>query len=707
MMRKLLGRSVKKSMGRFLAIMIITMLGAAFFGGLMATEPAFIKTAQHFTEEYNLYDFRILSTYGIDEEDVAKVAALEETQTAVGSVYYDAIVETSDGELIVRVHSITEGVNELMLVEGRMPESTDECVIDSQYFTGAEIGDVITFSDENEEDTLKTLPGSYTVVGKVFSPLYMNTERGTTSIGNGKLASFMYVLPESLDFEYYTEMYISLQGEWEIYSDEYNAYVDALESLFEETATVTVYARYNDIVTDAEEELLDGERDYADGEQELLDGEQELLDGEQELEEQKAEGEQELAKAWAEIEDGRAQIWPARQELLDAEEELAVAKAQYEEGLAEYKEGFAEYEEGLEQALAGYDELINGESSLSAGWSQLQSAAAQLNEAWAQLEEGKAELDALEEIYDLCVSVRSYLDENPDILDILEYLESSEDGTVDLDTLLDMITDEELREALQEAFGQLQEQNGAETNSQLAVSVDEIRSWLEENLGDELNEILDFDLDVDSALSELLELFESEESGADVDSLLAIIELIGTEGLLGTIDSIIEQYESGLSAYESGLASYYEGKAAYEQGLAEYYAGESQLKSGWTEYFAGMQLLEEAKAQLEEAWTQLEDARAQIEDGEQQIADGWQQLRDAIQELLDGETAYEDGVEEFNELIAEAEEKLKEARQELDDGWAELMEARQELDDGWAELNDLEEPEIYILGRDTLVGYVC
>ncbi|MCD8327227.1 MAG: ABC transporter permease [Lachnospiraceae bacterium] len=802
MMRKLLGRSIQKSMGRFLAIMIITMLGAAFFGGLMATEPAFIKTAQHFTNEYNLYDFRILSTYGIDDEDIEKVAELEATEAAVGSVYYDAIVETSEGELIVRIHSITEGVNELMLEEGRMPVSADECVIDSVYFTGVEIGDVITFSDQNEEDTLEALPESYTVVGKVFSPLYMNTERGTTSIGNGKLTSFMYVLPESLDFEYYTEMYIALKGEWEIYSDEYNDYVDELESIFKETANVTVYARYSDIVSDAEQELLDGEQDYADGEQELIDGEQELSDGEQELADQKADGERELAEAWAEIEDGRAQILSARQELLDGEAELADAKAQYEEGLAEYEEGLAEYEDGLAQAAEGYDELIAGESELASGWAQLQSASAQLDDAWAQLEAGRIELEESEEIYNLCVEVRAYLEENPDILDILEYLENSEDGTTDLDTLLGMISDEELRSALEEALEQLRDQSGDDEEGDgsggdsgtgedgtgdgtdgdgendgtgdgsgdsgegtgdsgtgddsgegtgdcgtgddssedtgdsstgdggsgdagsgdsgtgdnsgddggtdtgddgTQPSADDILSWLEENLGEYLDEYLNGETELD--LAEILELLGLDES--EIDTILAAIEELGTDDLLSALDSVIEQYESGLASYESGLASYYDGLASYEQGLAEYYDGASQLESGWAEYYDGLAQLEDARVQLEDAWQQLEDARVQIEDGEQEILDGWEQLRDAIQELLDGEIAYEVGVEEFNTLIAEAEEKLADARAELDDGWNELADARAELADGWAELLDLEEPEVYILGRDTLVGYVC
>ncbi len=738
MMNKLLGRSIKNSLGRFLAIMIITMLGSAFFGGLMATQPAFLKTAQNFTDEYNLYDFRILSTYGIDEDDIAAVAALKDTQTASGSVYYDAIANTPGGEMVIRILSITEGVNDLMLVEGRMPENENECVIDSNYFTDTEIGDVITFSEENEEDTLEALQESYTVVGKVFSPLYMNTERGTTSIGNGKLTSFMYVLEESLDFEYYTEVYIALKEDWEIYSDEYNDYVDSLEEIFEDTATVTVYARYSDIVSEAEEELLEGEQDYADGEQELLDGEQEYADGVQELADEKADGEQELADAWAEIEDGRAQILSARQELLDAEETLADAKAQYEEGLAEYYEGLAEYEDGVAQAAAGYEELVAAEVELSSAWEQLQAAQTQLADAWTQLEEGKAQLDESEEIYNLCVSVRDYLNENPDITDILEYLESSGDGTVDLDVLLGMISNEELRDALQDVFSQLQDMvegttdsgddesadseadgddsdddtygdaeadSGTDTGSdtgtagdtQTNVSVDDILNWLEENLGDYLDAQMD--------LSELYAFLGIEESG--IDSLVEILEQIGTDGLLDTLDSVIEQYESGLASYESGLASYYEGVASYEAGLQEYYDGVSQVEAGWAEYYDGLSQLEEARVQLEDAWAQLQDAAQQIADGEQEIADGWAELADAIQELIDGEAEYEDGLEEFYRLLAEAEQELADARAELDDGWAELKDARTELDDGWAELYDLEEPEVYIYGREILTGYVC
>ncbi|MCD8380421.1 MAG: FtsX-like permease family protein, partial [Lachnospiraceae bacterium] len=403
---------------------------------------------------------------------------------------------------------------------------------------------------------------------------------------------------------------------------------------------------------------------------------------------------------------------------------------------------------------------------------------AQLDDAWAQLEEGKAQLEESEENYNLCVSVLTFLDENPDIADILEYLEGSEDGTVDLDTLLAMISDEELRDALQEAFGQLQDRiegetdsdgesdqdadgrgegktedssdadsgmdneagensgsddgtdadevgggtdsgddtgsdagtgegtgngteagDGADSDTQTDVLVEDILDWLETNLGDYLDQYTHIDI------PELFALLGLEES--EIDSLSELVGQVGTDGLLDTIASIIEQYEQGLAEYESGLAAYYEGVAAYEQGLTEYYDGASQIESGWAEYYDGLNQLEEARVQMEEARVQLEDAAQQIADGEEEIADGWVELRDAIQELIDGEAEYEEGLEEFYTLLAEAEQELADARAELDDGWAELADARAELDDGWAEFQDLEEPEIYIYGREILTGYVC
>ena len=64
----------------------------------------------------------------------------------------------------------------------------------------------------------------FTVVGTVNSPLYINFERGTTTLGNGKIAGFVYVSPEAFDSECYTDVYVKFDRKFDMYADEYEDY---------------------------------------------------------------------------------------------------------------------------------------------------------------------------------------------------------------------------------------------------------------------------------------------------------------------------------------------------------------------------------------------------------------------------------------------------------------------------------------------------
>ncbi len=59
-------REIKKSLGRYMAILAIVMLGVGFFTGLKATTPAMIATEGAYLEEQDFFDFRLLSTIGFD-----------------------------------------------------------------------------------------------------------------------------------------------------------------------------------------------------------------------------------------------------------------------------------------------------------------------------------------------------------------------------------------------------------------------------------------------------------------------------------------------------------------------------------------------------------------------------------------------------------------------------------------------------------------
>src|SRR5690606_33292374 len=106
----------------WLAILGIIALGVGFFSGLKLTKPAMIGTADRYVKEHRLFDIRALSTIGFTAEEVAKLAELSGVEAAAGAVAEDVIF--TDGDVftgVVRVHSLTEGVNEPDLVAGRLP----------------------------------------------------------------------------------------------------------------------------------------------------------------------------------------------------------------------------------------------------------------------------------------------------------------------------------------------------------------------------------------------------------------------------------------------------------------------------------------------------------------------------------------------------------------------------------------------------------
>lgn len=246
--KKNIRRTIGQSKGRFFAIMAIIALGVGFFAGLKVTKPAMIKTADSYLRDYKFYDFRVLSNYGFDKDDIATMQEEENVTVAEGAVYEDFIFVDEDGsEMVLKANSITDKVNKLELCAGRMPESANECVLDAYQFDESMIGKEIAISDSNSDEVKDSFKyDSYKVVGMVNSPSYINMERGTTSIGNGRVSAFMYIGQEGFCFDYYKEMYVLCQNEYDIYSDEYEDYIDEVSADIEKVANQTANERYEE-----------------------------------------------------------------------------------------------------------------------------------------------------------------------------------------------------------------------------------------------------------------------------------------------------------------------------------------------------------------------------------------------------------------------------------------------------------------------------
>ena len=214
-------REIKGSIGRFVAILAIVMLGVALFAGLKVTTPAMIVTENDYLSRQNFFDFQLLSTIGFEESDVRRFQESDEIADVEGTVSVDALCAIEDGnESVYKIQAVPETINRVVLTEGRMPERADECVLDEILYGEAVLGSTITVTDNNSEDTLDMLHHtSYTVVGFVQSPCYINMERGTTSVGDGKITGFFCVPREAFNCDYLTEIYLTVKQKNDVYTD--------------------------------------------------------------------------------------------------------------------------------------------------------------------------------------------------------------------------------------------------------------------------------------------------------------------------------------------------------------------------------------------------------------------------------------------------------------------------------------------------------
>lgn len=328
-MKKTTLQEIRQSLGRYLAIFAIVAMGVGFFAGLKITRQVMITSANAYLEEKQLYDFRLLSTLGFEDEDVQTLSSKEDIRFVEGAVAADILYFNQQGnEDVIKAHSLLQNINGLEVVAGRLPQQATECVVDANLYDKSALGTKIVLSENNVEEDLDYFAyREYTIVGIAQSSAYIQFERGTTALGNGQVSGFMYLLPQGFCAEFYTEIYVKFNQDYPIYSKDYNDYIDEKEPLWKDYCKAQGERRYQAIVADAEAELANAKQtlaeEKANAKQTLADAKKELTDAEAEL----ADAHAELADGWAKYNDSYAEfeekIAEAEQEIADAEADIA------------------------------------------------------------------------------------------------------------------------------------------------------------------------------------------------------------------------------------------------------------------------------------------------------------------------------------------------------------------------------------------------
>ena len=608
-MRKNLRQSILKSFGRYLAIIMIIALGASMFVGLLMTKFDMVATGERYMNEQNMFDLRLISPYGWDRAHVDEVSAMDGVVDAEGVLYLDAIASLGDIQenAVFRFYGIPENMNKIVLRGGRMPEAPNECLADGFMMSEDVIGMQVEIADGNEESTLDAFPNkTFTVVGYVSSPLYMDMNRGNTSIGSGSLSSFFYIPMEAFDVDYFVEINLTIPGEYEVYTDAYNDAMEAAADRIEPLAKPLVENRYQSIYDEAMAEYEDGVREYEDGLktyeeekakalQELEDAHQELLDAEDLIEENEqllAYGEYQIAVGW--------------QELRKGEEELAEARKAFEEAKSTVD---VEYEKAIEElsrekaALLESNRLVNNDLI----W---------VNEELEKINSSKTEISELDQ----------------EIADLRGQISATED-------------------AIQEAEKRLNELPSTTPRPVIDAAEAAVQRLRDQKREDEVR------------LEVLLAERENQNAGGeqlsqDEQRLLAQREELLSQKAHN--DKELQVVQDALRYAEDALAEVKRGLDAAEK---EIKAGEQQLIDG--------------RNQLINAQIELENGKKELEDAKVELADGW--------------VKYEEGKIEAEEEFAKAEEELEEAK---------LL-----LEDAWDSITSMDEPTIYVLDRNSNIGY--
>ena len=622
-------RSIRGSFSRFLAIFLIVALGAGFLAGLLATTPDMRHTVSELYRETNLFDLRIAGNLGLEEADLQAIAAVEGVEAVMAARSLDRELSLASGDTLVgRFHGVTawEGqdralINRSKLVEGRWPQSPDECVIEEseELYQGAlGIGQMLTLlpleDDDPEDDEEPQEPFTrqqFTIVGTVASGAYVSmVQRGSTTLGNGMVGAIVYVQDDVIDTDYYTDIYAVVEGghKAEAFSQAYEDLVAPVQQAVEDLAESQKHVRADRLRSEAQEELDEAKQELADktaeGEQELADALIELQDGEQEY----ADGLIELADGKQELLDGRQELADALLDLQDGEQELADA-------LIELQDGEQEYADGLQEIADAEIEIADGQKELDDAYVEIQDAKRELKKALSILESGQQDLD----------NGQAQLDAAQEQLKA---------GQAQLDAGKEQLTQQETQLEMGFQYGMVSPEEYQAGKAQIAAG----KQYLEQQqaqLDAGKKELEAGRAGLNAGSRELSKGWDEYEAGAE-------------EVRQADIDYRWGLYKLQLAREElaEGKQELADARIELDDGWKEYNDGVADLKDGWAEYYDGLQELADAEIEIADAEVELADARIELDDG-------WKE--------------YEDGKLEFDEKIYDANVKIQDAQDQIDD----------------------------------------
>ncbi|MBQ3419014.1 MAG: FtsX-like permease family protein [Erysipelotrichaceae bacterium] len=308
-------KNIKKRFVSYISICIIVMFG---IGGSFSTqylEYGFNNTVANYYKAHNFMDYEIISSFGINENDINAIKNLQGISDVEGTISVDGKLIFNNSLQDVKVITKTERINTPDLIEGNFPNKVNEVIISKDLVDreSIKIGDKINLSATfNNEEILKNR--TFTVVGSFYQPYHMrlnttylalvSTEAINEEITQGlytsayikedkvidasmfdskafedtcmeeKLWKLSYDLQKD-DLVYYRDLaYEKIDNEWE---KAQSLFEDAQKQIDENEAQL------NTMLADARKQISDGKAKLDDAYKEIMAGEAQISYGEEQI----------------------------------------------------------------------------------------------------------------------------------------------------------------------------------------------------------------------------------------------------------------------------------------------------------------------------------------------------------------------------------------------------------------------------------------
>lgn len=577
-------RTVKETFGRFAAIFAIVALGVGFLVGLLSSTPDMRHSFDEYFDDTSMYDIRVLGDLGLTDADLEKLSELEGVGDIQAGYVADAMMSSSEGtDYAIRMHSLdnesSRALNIPELTLGRFPINPNECVVVNVPLskTKLQLGETLKLSenDKNIYDILSIK--KLTVVGFADYCPYFSAEKEYTNIGSGSIDLLLLVPNESFATDFYTDVYISVEGSAALTSltNEYKTFVDETAARVDSIAGERSRVRYDEVLSQSSEKLASAKSDYADAKSEaeikLSDAERKIADG------------------WNKIENGEAQLLSAWEKISDSENTLSKNEAELNKQEADM-----------------YAEFDQAEAKLSKAQSEIEKNLAEANKSLSQTESQLINYQLSETQLSAFNNIRKLTASYPSLMANLQALQGKADRLKEIGSRLTAIgamsSDEQAAHAYEAA---------ALNTESAALQADMAKITAGEDYTAFINAATRLSM-----------------TGASSDEIPALALK------LGAIDEALKKLADGQSALEKQQTEFASKKESSENEIANARAkillGKTELEEAKKNYYKELDKLNASKATLLERQSEFEKSKAEAETA---LADGAQKISDAETKL--------------------------------------------------------------------------